>query len=218
MRLCLDCGQAKELTDFPPAARRSDGRGSYCKVCMLSRSKMSYRKRQAEEGRQVRDWSAPAADEKYCNDCNTVKATADFPKNRNGAKGFGSYCKPCHNARGAATLARVGGSRHYRLVSRYGITAAEADAMVESQGGLCAVCRERPPVHVDHDHTFGNVRGILCFTCNGGLGQFRDRADILHNAIDYLERTTWQRTLVRPGVYRLTSPRQGAARSATSSA
>jgi len=57
----------------------------------------------------------------------------------------------------------------------------------------------------------------LCFNCNGGLGQFRDRIDILRKAIDYLERTTWQRTLVSTGVYQLTSPRPAAAASATSS-
>jgi len=110
-----------------------------------------------------------------------------------------------------------GSTRSYHLKRRYGITAAEADAMVESQGGLCAICQERPAAHVDHDHVFGNVRGMTCFNCNGGLGQFRDRIDILRKAIDYLERTTWQRTLVSTGVYQLTSPRPAAAASATSS-
>jgi hypothetical protein len=113
---------------------------------------------------------------------------------------------------------KAGGARSYRLRRRYGITAAEADAMLEAQGGLCALCRERPAEHVDHDHLTGKVRGMLCSCCNQGLGNFRDRADVLRSAIDYLERTTWTRQRERPGVYRLTSPRPAAARSRSSSA
>lgn len=52
--------------------------------------------------------------------------------------------------------------------------------------GLCALCRAAPAVHVDHDHVTGKVRGLLCFNCNGGLGQFKDRIDVLQAAVDYL--------------------------------
>ena len=186
---------------------------------MTERSKASYRKKKAAEGKEVRERLPVSSGLRRCPDCAQVLPLEAFPRSKNQAGGRGSYCKPCHSFRSSQTRDRLyGGGRHYHLVARYGITAAQADAMVEEQGGLCAVCHERPAAHVDHDHTFGNVRGILCFTCNGGLGQFQDRADILRNAIDYLERTTWQRTLVTPGVYRLTSPRPAAARSATSSA
>ncbi|MEU8007743.1 endonuclease domain-containing protein [Catellatospora sp. NPDC049111] len=62
--------------------------------------------------------------------------------------------------------------------------------------------------HVDHDHEFGNVRGILCFNCNGGLGQFKDNEQSLARAIEYLKETACQRVLVHPGVYQLVSPRR----------
>jgi hypothetical protein len=81
-----------------------------------------------------------------------------------------------------------GGTRHYHLKRRYGITGDDADAMLDAQGGLCAVCRERPADHVDHDHLTGRVRGLLCFNCNGGLGQFHDDPELLSAAIDYLDR------------------------------
>jgi hypothetical protein len=81
-----------------------------------------------------------------------------------------------------------GGSRHYHLTRRYGIGAAEVDALIADQRGLCAICRERKPEHVDHDHMTGKVRGILCFGCNGGLGQFQDNTEWLAHAIEYLER------------------------------
>lgn len=58
--------------------------------------------------------------------------------------------------------------------------------MLAAQGGLCAICREAPATHVDHDHATGKVRGLLCFNCNGALGQFRDRQDLMLRAVVYL--------------------------------
>jgi hypothetical protein len=61
--------------------------------------------------------------------------------------------------------------------------------MIETQGGLCAICEgplERP--HVDHDHTTGKVRGILCFNCNAGLGKFQDNVAVMAAAVEYLRK------------------------------
>jgi hypothetical protein len=82
----------------------------------------------------------------------------------------------------------VGGSRTYHLKRRYGITAEEADAMLDEQNGLCAICRVAPAAHVDHDHETSAVRQLLCFNCNGGLGQFKEDPAVLRAAADYVER------------------------------
>jgi hypothetical protein len=69
------------------------------------------------------------------------------------------------------------------------VTAAEVDERIEQQAGLCSICLRslgKTP-HVDHDHETGAIRGVLCFNCNGGLGQFRDDPDLLLRAADYLE-------------------------------
>ena len=60
--------------------------------------------------------------------------------------------------------------------------------MFEAQGGLCAICRTAPAAHVDHDHDTGEVRELLCFNCNGGLGQFKDDPEVLRAAARYVER------------------------------
>jgi hypothetical protein len=126
---------------------------------------------------------------KRCPSCERTLPAEEFAKNRSARDGLAAYCKPCHNRINRENrIKRHGSTRHYHLVRRYGITAAQATALVEVQGGLCAICRERPPDHVDHDHATGAVRGMLCFNCNGGLGQFRDRPDLLRLAAEYLER------------------------------
>ena len=50
---------------------------------------------------------------------------------------------------------------------------------------MCAICREAAAEHADHDHATNRVRGLLCFNCNGALGQFRDRTDLMLRAVAY---------------------------------
>jgi hypothetical protein len=62
--------------------------------------------------------------------------------------------------------------------------------MLEAQGGGCCICG-RPPrddisLHVDHDHSTGEIRGILCFRCNNALADFQEDTALLRNAIGYL--------------------------------
>ena len=127
---------------------------------------------------------------KRCADCKQDKPQAEFPRNKNSKDGFHCYCKACNNARAYESRQRLhGGSRHYHLKHRYGISADQFDELVVQQGGVCPICGREDPEHVDHSHVTGNVRGILCFNCNGGLGQFRDSPDALRNAAAYLERS-----------------------------
>ncbi|WP_234040356.1 endonuclease VII domain-containing protein [Micromonospora coerulea] len=92
---------------------------------------------------------------------------------------------------------------------RYGIGEKEFQELLAEQGGVCAICDGEDPQHLDHDHRTGWVRGILCFNCNGGLGQFRDSPARLARAITYLRGTTWQRVLIHPGVFQMCSPTRG---------
>jgi hypothetical protein len=60
--------------------------------------------------------------------------------------------------------------------------------LLRSQGGLCAICRVAPAVHVDHDHATGTVRGMLCFPCNAAIGHLRDDPATVRRAAAYLEK------------------------------
>jgi len=210
-RRCRDCGEWKLLEQFCAGSKRPSGRGSYCKDCYNVRSKASYAKRLRErEGREVRVARDVPPGQRYCPDCDSTKPLGDFPLNRADSTGYANYCKPCHNARGKALKQRLhGGWREYLLRHRYGIGQADVDELLAAQGGVCAICGAADPKHVDHDHRTGRVRGILCFNCNGGLGQFRDSPEFLAGAITYLKVTTWQRALIHPGAYRIFSPTRG---------
>lgn len=58
--------------------------------------------------------------------------------------------------------------------------------MVEEQNGLCAICHEAPVEAVDHNHTTGEVRGLLCHMCNRGIGFLGDSPKRLAAAYKYL--------------------------------
>ena len=125
---------------------------------------------------------------KRCPSCGETKPLDDFPRNKRSPDGRAFYCKPCHNRKGRESRERRHGStRSYHLKARYGISAEDAARMLDEQSGLCAICREQPAEHVDHDHATGQVRSLLCFNCNGGLGQFKDNASNLRKAADYLD-------------------------------
>lgn len=84
-------------------------------------------------------------------------------------------------------------SPNTHLERSYGITLEEKVSMLDSQKGYCAICgtqldRSQPSTFVvDHCHTTGNLRGILCNPCNLLLGHARDNQQILLNAIQYLK-------------------------------
>ena len=120
-----------------------------------------------------------------------MKGPEEFPRNRSTRSGYGTYCKPCHNETTRQNVKKnYGSARHYHLKRRYGLGAAEVERMLDAQLWTCLVCDTSlslKAAHVDHDHATGAVRGILCFNCNGGLGQFRDNPITLRRAALYIE-------------------------------
>lgn len=76
---------------------------------------------------------------------------------------------------------------------KYGLTHDEYQALLEAQGGVCAICgngAQQRSLAVDHDHETGAVRGLLCDRCNPMLGYARDNAVVLQAAIAYLAKTS----------------------------
>jgi len=87
--------------------------------------------------------------------------------------------------------ARAQRDRERWLQRKYGIGVDEFDALLAAQDSRCAICGTDAPNghgwHVDHDHESGAARGILCPTCNVGLGHFKDDPAALRAAAAYIE-------------------------------
>lgn len=94
--------------------------------------------------------------------------------------------------------------KKYNLKQRYGITIREIQNLFTTQSGRCAICyclldnisldkeHRSKNIRIDHDHSTGKVRGLLCKSCNALLGMCNDDINILHGAIAYLKQTIYK--------------------------
>lgn len=75
----------------------------------------------------------------------------------------------------------------------YGLTNEQYEFLLKTQNYMCAICEThqkdlKMPLHVDHNHVTGKVRGMLCRDCNLALGLLKDSLFFCKNAVHYLER------------------------------
>ena len=75
-----------------------------------------------------------------------------------------------------------------RLEKKYGLPAGAFHRMLVEQNGLCAICKRRRKLCIDHDHVTGQVRRLLCNRCNLAIGLLDDDADLLRAGGAYLDR------------------------------
>ena len=120
-----------------------------------------------------------------CTVCGVEKSIPEFIVNKTAKRGYTPKCRECYN--------RIRIRHPFEIRSNvlrpYGLTVQDYDTMYENQKGLCLIC-EKPfeVLCVDHCHTTNKVRGLLCTSCNIGLGHLKDDTRILQQAIKYLER------------------------------
>ncbi|KOV91297.1 endonuclease VII [Streptomyces sp. NRRL B-3648] len=183
------------LAAFARDRNRRDGLQVHCRECVAEYSAAHYRRRREAMGKSVREKADVPAGHKLCRNCGQVKAHSEWHRNATASDGLSTRCKACRAALG----------REDHLKRAYGITRTERDLLVASQGGVCCICLAAPPAHVDHCHETGRVRGVLCFSCNAALGQFKDQPEAIRRAAAYVEGIAWKPTLVAPGVYQLPS-------------
>jgi hypothetical protein len=135
---------------------------------------------------------------KICKKCKVEKPLSEYshkrPKNR--PPGLQPRCKTCSSEDTKLwNLKNKETSKDRYLKRTYGISESEYNSRLINQNNRCPLCNKEfsfntfgpdSPV-VDHCHTHGHVRGIICNECNRGLGYFRDNPEALRKAAKYLE-------------------------------
>ena len=119
--------------------------------------------------------------------CKIIKPMTDFGLCKNRYFDYGYVCKQCR---------REHARRNSTII--YGITMNDYNDILLKQGGGCAICGKMEQIvlkengkstrlSIDHNHSTGKVRGILCRKCNMGIGQFNEDVILLTKAVEYLK-------------------------------
>lgn len=202
---CGKCKTYKALDEFAPSQRHN---GGWCRSChkaqyraerpALPSAKCQTCEQVIEEPKPRQQFCSPACkmkarywrlNPKQARTCRVCGV--DITDKRANAQ----YCSGRCTERARRSDGRVTSEmrRASRLQSEYGITAEDYERMLVAQDGGCAICGSDNAegrggmLHVDHCHSTGKVRGLLCDQCNHGLGKFKDDQALLQRAIEYLE-------------------------------
>lgn len=183
-RRCSKCGVEKDVAEFTLNRSRKDGRAGICKTCNSEKA-LAWKRVNPKRHRANRDaWYDKNRDE--------LAARREEWRLRNPDRTNANYR--------AWSARNTDKTKGYHLHSTYGITYEEFQRMRAEQNNECPICgcifgevgtKDGPCV--DHDHKDDCVRGLLCRTCNCGLGLLGDSPDQLQAAIDYLTRTKEKR-------------------------
>lgn len=127
----------------------------------------------------------------------------NFHAQKKGRYGKTTICKPCKKKESKIFNEKYKLLRPYnklqhkdlKLKAAYGIDLKIYNEMLLEQKGKCAICGtestgKRDYFHVDHCHKTLKVRGLLCSTCNSGIGGLKDDIELLKKAIEYLQITS----------------------------
>lgn len=204
---CVKCGEVKPVDMFYANKHSRDKKCYRCKVCMNIVTMANFKKKQKPK----KDWSTDEGF-KICRKCLNKKPISEFNihygKTRTKDK-LRHECKECQKKHSREHWVKIAvrekekkklyniSHRHIahnaHLRSKYNISLEDYQSALKQQNGKCAICGSDKPkgryrnFAVDHDHSTGDIRGLLCAPCNTGMGHFQDSPELLRKAADYLE-------------------------------
>lgn len=133
-------------------------------------------------------------DYKKCTVCKQNKKLSSFGKHIRCKDGIRTQCKECHKTyQNKYSKSRPEKIREQHYRREFGITTEDYNRMLKEQNNQCMICKRSDNhkrnrhFHVDHCHSTGKVRGLLCQKCNMGLGMFDDNLELIKTAVSYLE-------------------------------
>lgn len=200
-KLCPKCRQVKPAVSFYVSPKRGDGLSSYCRQCQIHDAQARYNPHPRYH---------PPEGMKWCRSCQQLLPKESFGRNRASYDRLQSRCKPCSVASVTASRrknpqAHRDSSKRWselnpqknldaRMKLEYGLPPGSYNAMFAAQNGRCAICGTNKPgggakrLAVDHCHATARIRGLLCSSCNHGLGRFKDNSAALRAAADYVDK------------------------------
>lgn len=212
-KTCNKCREAKPATDEffqhlsqTEIQRRTHYLAPTCRKCrgigVVDKRKVRERRRQGDPTYAPPLFIVPDHTPKQCTKCGEFKPNIEefFRHKKDTAYQrkthyLSAKCRTCDTKVATAWQKRnPGRAKAASLKRKYGIDKREYEAMADSQDGKCLIC-ERAPIEkygksdflcVDHDHSTGEIRGLLCTRCNLALSGFLDSKKLLKKALEYL--------------------------------
>jgi hypothetical protein len=131
---------------------------------------------------------------KHCTRCKELKPLTDFYNNKQTKDKKASQCKSCFKVHEKNWQLNNPESfkascRKRNLKKKYGLTVEQYDEMFNKQNKRCACCnRETDKLVVDHNHTTGAIRELLCSPCNTALGLLNEDVTVMQNMSNYVRK------------------------------
>jgi hypothetical protein len=171
LKFCNSCKTEHPITHFYKCAKSKDGVQSRCKDCDKKYHHARYLKDKEKINKQSKEWRNANKDRA------NLKSSLWKQNNKDKVKKY---------------------QRISNLRKNFKLEVEDYEKMYEEQKGLCAICNKpetyihqstgKPPrLSVDHCHSRGKIRKLLCKACNQGLGLFKDNPEILRKAANYVE-------------------------------
>lgn len=194
LKTCNKCKLVRSIEEF---YKSNNGKQPWCKKCDNYRTTLHRRQKSIAEGRRqkISTLEARAMNVnglKRCPRCRETKSVSEFSKFRDG---YSPHCKVCcHEMRKPydrqAYEHRKAAQREAKLKRDFGITMADYSRMLNEQNGACYICKgvdKNKVLAVDHDHSTGKVRSLLCGRCNPAVG-FVGTPEIAESIAAYLRK------------------------------
>ena len=191
MKWCRRCELVKSRDAFPAHRSTHDKLQTYCRECFAD----IYRRRREGAGHVTRPRGVPPG-HKFCRGCEQIKPLTEWSPRPRAADGYHFRCRECISRR----------DRERHLSSTYGLNLDDVGEILARQDGRCAICLVAEAIHIDHNHSTGKIRGMLCFRCNAALGQFGDNVETLRRATDYLEGRVIRMHRIHPAFVQIVYP------------
>lgn len=132
--------------------------------------------------------------EQACRKCGLVQPLSNYRRSASSKGGYYKTCKACTYSQATSNKEKLTFSYwKHKLKKAYSLTPDDYYLMLQRQGGVCAICGTSNPgakksyFCVDHCHHTGQVRGLLCSSCNIGIGNLKDSRRLLQSALLYLD-------------------------------